>query len=128
MDIRHAVGVRQGIDERTLEDLARWQESDRFTGRERAALAFCEAIVADDRDVPDECFARVREHFSEADTVELVFVMRICCDPAGTLTNDDAVPSTTFDAVAVVSGAPDVVTNTSRPVAPPVALNTRKPV
>ena len=75
MDIRHAVGVRQGIDERTLEDLARWQESDRFTGRERAALAFCEAIVADDRDVPDECFARVREHFSEADTVELVFVI-----------------------------------------------------
>jgi len=75
MDIRHAVGVREGIDPETLAELPRWQDSDRFTVRERAALALCEEIVRDDLDVSDACFARVREHFSEADTVELVFVI-----------------------------------------------------
>jgi alkylhydroperoxidase family enzyme len=75
MDIRHAVGVRTGIDEATLAALSSWRESAAFTARERAALAFCEEIVADDREVSDACFANVREHFSEADTVELALVI-----------------------------------------------------
>jgi alkylhydroperoxidase family enzyme len=75
MDIRHAVGVKEGIEAETLAALPRWRESERFSARERAALALGEAMVRDDRDVSDECFAAVREHFSEADTVELVFVI-----------------------------------------------------
>lgn len=75
MDIRHAVGVREGIDAETLAAVPRWRESDRFSARERAAMDLCEAIVRDDLDVSDACFAAVREHFSEADTVELVFVI-----------------------------------------------------
>ena len=75
MDIRHAVGVKEGIDDPTLAELPHWRQSARFTPRERAALALCEEIVRDDRDVSDDCFAGVREHFSEADTVELVFVI-----------------------------------------------------
>ena len=75
MDIRHAVGVKEGIDAETLAALPHWRESDRFTARERAALALAEAMVRDDRDVTDACFAAVREHFSEADTVELTFVI-----------------------------------------------------
>jgi alkylhydroperoxidase family enzyme len=75
MDIRHAVGVKEGVDSETLAAVPRWRESECFTVRERVAMALCEAIVRDDLDVSDECFARVREHFSEADTVELVFVI-----------------------------------------------------
>ena len=75
MDIRHAVGVKEGIDAATLAALPRWQASNCFTAPERAALALCEALVRDDLEVTDECFAGVREHFSEADTVELVFVI-----------------------------------------------------
>jgi alkylhydroperoxidase family enzyme len=75
MDIRHAVGVKEGIDAETLAELPRWRESDRFSTRERAALDLCEAMVRDDLEVSDECFAGVREHFSEPDTVELVFVI-----------------------------------------------------
>jgi alkylhydroperoxidase family enzyme len=75
MDIRHAVGVKEGIDARTLAALPRWRDSECFTARERSALALCEGIVRDDLDVSDDCFAEVREHFSEADTVELVFVV-----------------------------------------------------
>jgi len=75
MDIRHAVGVKEGLDEATLSALAEWGASDRFTAREKAALALCEEIVADDREVSDACFARVREHFSEGEVLELVFVI-----------------------------------------------------
>lgn len=75
MDIRHAVGVKEGIDAETLAAVRCWRASARFTARERAAMDLCEALVRDDQDVSDACFARVREHFSEADTVELVFVI-----------------------------------------------------
>jgi alkylhydroperoxidase family enzyme len=75
MDIRHAVGVKEGLDTATLAAVEGWRTSDRFTDRERAAMDLCEALVRDDLEVSDECFARAREHFSEADTVELVFVI-----------------------------------------------------
>jgi alkylhydroperoxidase family enzyme len=75
MDIRHAVGVKEGIDAETLTAVPRWRASDRFSARERAAMSLCEAMVRDDSEVSDECFAGVREHFSEADVVELVFVI-----------------------------------------------------
>jgi alkylhydroperoxidase family enzyme len=75
MDVRHAVGVREGIDLQTLAAVPRWRESQCFTARERAAMALCEAVVRDDLEVSDDVFAEAREHFSEADTVELVFVI-----------------------------------------------------
>jgi alkylhydroperoxidase family enzyme len=75
MDIRHAVGVKESVDEVTLAALRDWRASDRFSARERAALELCEQVVRDDLDVSDACFARVREHFSEADVVSLVFVI-----------------------------------------------------
>jgi alkylhydroperoxidase family enzyme len=74
MDIHHAVGVRQGIDDATLAELPDWRQSDRFGARERAALGLADALVRDS-EVSDECFAAVREHFSEPETVELVFVI-----------------------------------------------------
>jgi alkylhydroperoxidase family enzyme len=75
MDVRHAVGVKENIDEETLAALRDWRASDHFAAREKAALELTEEIVADDREVSDACFARVREHFSEADVLELVFVI-----------------------------------------------------
>src|SRR6266480_4501012 len=75
MDIRHAVGVKEHIDEATLAALRDWGASDHFTAREKAALELTEEMVADDREVSDGCFARVREYFSEADVLELVFVI-----------------------------------------------------
>jgi alkylhydroperoxidase family enzyme len=75
MDIRHAVGVKENIAAETLAAVACWRASDRFSARESAAMELCEALVRDEVEVSDACFARVREHFSEADTVELVFVI-----------------------------------------------------
>jgi alkylhydroperoxidase family enzyme len=75
MDIRHAVGVREKIDEDTLAALPDWRASSRFSDREKAALELTEEVVTDHGEVSDACFARIREHFSEADVVELVFVI-----------------------------------------------------
>ena len=75
MDIRHAVGVRTGIPEEKLAALARYQESPHFTGREKAALEFSERITRENQEVSDECFVRLREHFSEPEIVELTFIV-----------------------------------------------------
>ena len=75
MDIRHAVGVKIGIPERKLDALSSYGTSPAFSEREKAALEYAEQITRDDRDVSDACFARVREHFSEAEVVELTFIV-----------------------------------------------------
>jgi alkylhydroperoxidase family enzyme len=75
MDIRHAVGVKVGIPAAKLDALSEWETSAEFSERERAALDFATAIVRDDLDVTDECFARLRPHFTEAELVELTFIV-----------------------------------------------------
>jgi alkylhydroperoxidase family enzyme len=75
MDIRHAVGVGMGLPESKLAALARYRESAELTAREVAALEFAEQVARDDREVSDACWARLREHFSEAEAVELMFIV-----------------------------------------------------
>jgi alkylhydroperoxidase family enzyme len=76
MDIRHAVGVKAGVSAEKLTDVLTYRESPHFNERERAALEFCERTIRDDLDVSDECLVRLREHFSQAEIVELTFIMR----------------------------------------------------
>ena len=75
MDIRHAVGVRVGLPESKLVALSRYRESAEFAPREVAALEFAEQAARDDQDVSEACWARLREHFSEAEAVELMFIV-----------------------------------------------------
>src|SRR5215510_7101675 len=75
MDIRHAVGVKNGVPAEALDDLGRYRESPHFTERERVALEFCERITRDDLQVSDGCHARLREHFSDGEVVELTFII-----------------------------------------------------
>jgi AhpD family alkylhydroperoxidase len=56
--------------------LADWRNSDLYTRRERAALAFAEAITnVQDGHVPDAVFDEVREHFTEKETVDLAWAI-----------------------------------------------------
>ncbi len=75
MDIRRAVGVTVGIPREKLDDLPRYQQSDRFTPREQAALEYAERITRDDHEVSDGFLVRLREHFSEPEVVELTFIV-----------------------------------------------------
>ena len=75
MDIRHAVGVKTGVPAEKLADVLTFQASSRFSARERAALHFCERITRDDLEMSEEFLAQVREHFTEAEIVELTFII-----------------------------------------------------
>jgi alkylhydroperoxidase family enzyme len=75
MDIRHAVGVKVGLATEKLADILMFRESPRFSERERTALDFCERITRDDLEVSEACLAQVREHFTEAEIVELTFII-----------------------------------------------------
>jgi|SRR5215813_7124435 len=74
MDIRHAVGVRAGVPEEKLAAVLDYRDNSRFSERERAALEYCERTTRDDLEMSDECLARVREHFSEPEILELTFI------------------------------------------------------
>lgn len=58
--------------------IAAWQESPLYTERERAALAWTEAVtlVASSR-VPDEVFAQVRPHFNDTELVNLTLAIGV---------------------------------------------------
>ena len=67
--------MKAGISAAKLAALDAFETDPQFSARERAALAFATAIVRENLEVTDACWARVREHFSEAETVEIVFAV-----------------------------------------------------
>jgi len=64
-----AMASAAGVPEAKLEDLARWRSSEDFSGAERAALAFGEALF--DGEIPDAVAAEAARIFSAAELVEL---------------------------------------------------------
>lgn len=69
----HSKDARAGGEtEQRLYALSAWRETPFFTARERAALEWTESLtLISGNDVPDDLYARVREHFSEAEIVNL---------------------------------------------------------
>lgn len=70
-DARH-----HGESEQRLYALSAWRETPFYTERERAALAWTEAVtlIADDH-APDELYAEVRQHFTEEELVNLTLAI-----------------------------------------------------
>ena len=59
-----------------IDAVAEWRNSGAYTQRERAALAWTEAITnIQDGHAPDGVYDEVRAHFSEAETVNLTLVI-----------------------------------------------------
>lgn len=63
-------GRNQGLEEGKYDELLNFESSDRYTEREKAALAYAEAIVWTGQ-ADDELWERLHEHFSEPELVEL---------------------------------------------------------
>lgn len=63
--------MQAGASVEKIQEVARFRESPLFNERERVALEFAERMTITGEKVDDELFARVRRHFSEAETVEL---------------------------------------------------------
>jgi alkylhydroperoxidase family enzyme len=68
-----------GIDAHTLDALAEYEASPAFTPRERAALAYADAVVRRDAEVSEACCARLREHFGDAEIVEVTAIVGYQC-------------------------------------------------
>lgn len=64
--------MRDGDDgEARLADVARWRESAQFSPAERTALEYAERMTITGQRVDDALFARLKEHFTESQIVEL---------------------------------------------------------
>ena len=65
-----------GESEERLQNVVVWWEANCFDERERAALAWAEAVtlVADSR-VPDDVFLRARGQFTDQELVDLTYVV-----------------------------------------------------
>ena len=65
-----------GESEQRLYVLSQWREAAFYSDRERAALAWAEAVTRISGDaVPDELFAEVRRHFDEKSLVDLTLAI-----------------------------------------------------
>jgi AhpD family alkylhydroperoxidase len=65
-----------GETEQRLYAVPVWRETPFFTPRERAALAWAEAVTAiGQAGVPDEVYAEARAHFDEAELVRLTMAV-----------------------------------------------------
>jgi AhpD family alkylhydroperoxidase len=73
----HSTDARQaGEDARRLATLAVWQEVPFFSDRERAALAWTEALTrVADTHVPDAAWEQVRPHFTPEELVDLTLLV-----------------------------------------------------
>ncbi len=60
-----------GIDQEQLDALAHWQDSDRFSPAERAALLLAEKMPWQHHEITDEEHAVLRAHFGDEGTVAL---------------------------------------------------------
>ena len=66
----------QGETEQRLYALNAWRETPFYTDRERAALEWTEQLtLIAGKGVPDELYARVREHFSEQEIAKLTLAV-----------------------------------------------------
>lgn len=66
----------EGLSKAECDALADWQKSSFFSARERAALAYADAMTRDIA-VPDFVFEGLRPHFSERQLVELTVLIGI---------------------------------------------------
>ena len=65
-----------GETEQRIYALPAWRETPFFTGRERAALAFTQAVtLLADTHVPDAVFEEVRQHFTEKEIADLTLAV-----------------------------------------------------
>ena len=63
----------KGETEQRLYGLSVWRETPYYTDRERAALAFTEAVtLIADRHVPDEVYEQARQQFNDEELVKLM--------------------------------------------------------
>ena len=71
VDLGSQICRNSGMSDAELLALPRYQSSDLFTEQEKAALDYTAGVMRTPVDVTDEVFARMKEHFSDKQIVEI---------------------------------------------------------
>jgi AhpD family alkylhydroperoxidase len=71
VDLGSQVCRKSGLSDDELMALPGYRTSDRFTDREKVALDYAVAVMRTPVEVTDELFARMKEHFSDEQLVEI---------------------------------------------------------
>jgi alkylhydroperoxidase family enzyme len=77
LDFGSSIRAAQGIPQEDLRELPAYETSDRLTALEKLVLDYATGISRSPVDVPDELFDRLREHFDEAQLVELTSIIAL---------------------------------------------------
>jgi alkylhydroperoxidase family enzyme len=77
VDLGSQICRNSGFSDSELLALARYQSSDQFTEREKAALDYTVAVMHTPVEVTDELFARMQEHFSDKQIVEITALLTL---------------------------------------------------
>jgi 4-carboxymuconolactone decarboxylase len=77
IDIGSSIARRSGLSDEQLLALPSYRDSNLFSDLEKLVLDYASGISATPVDVSDELFAALREHFDEAQLVELTSVIAL---------------------------------------------------
>ena len=69
------MGSELGVSDEKILALADYASSPLYSDKERAALAYADAMTITGRDVDDDLFARLREFFNDDEIVELTIIV-----------------------------------------------------
>jgi alkylhydroperoxidase family enzyme len=70
--------MQQGMDDDLYNAVGRYYEVDDFTEREKLAIEYGERFAIDNTTIDDAFWARIAEHFSDAEMLELTMVAAFC--------------------------------------------------
>ena len=70
--------MQQGMDDELYESVGRYYEVDDFSAREKLAIEFGERYAIDHTTIDEPFWARLREHFSDQELLELTVTAGFC--------------------------------------------------
>jgi alkylhydroperoxidase family enzyme len=74
---RSVRGREQGLEERDYDELLEFEGSDRYDERQKAALAYAQAIAWNPDEADDQLWERLHLHFSDEEIVELGYFVAV---------------------------------------------------
>jgi alkylhydroperoxidase family enzyme len=77
VDLGSQICRNSGFSDDELLALPRYRQSEKFTEREKTALDYAVAVMRTPVEVTDELFARMKEHFSDEQMVELTALLAL---------------------------------------------------
>jgi alkylhydroperoxidase family enzyme len=77
LDLGSQIGRAAGFSDDEMLALLRYRDSDLFSDREKVALDYTVAVMRTPVEVTDELFARMKEHFSDEQLVEITALLTV---------------------------------------------------